>query len=105
MRRLVISSPTRLRTLPGVPTSVEAGLPELQQQGWNGLFAPKGTPDAIIAQLNAALHAAVASDALQARMDDLGAIAASGEELSPEYVARLVPAEIDKFRKLLTEKK
>jgi len=99
------SSPTRLRTLPEVPTSAEAGLPDFQQQGWNGLFAPKGTPDAIIARLNAALRAAVASDALQARMDDLGSIPATGEELSPDYVAKLVPAEIDKFRKLLAENK
>jgi tripartite-type tricarboxylate transporter receptor subunit TctC len=105
VRGLVISSPTRLRTLPEVPTSAEAGLPEFQQQGWNGLFAPTGTPEAIIARLNAALRAAVASDALQARMDDLGSIPATGEELSPQYVAKLVPAEIDKFRKLLADKK
>jgi tripartite-type tricarboxylate transporter receptor subunit TctC len=105
LRGLVISSPTRLRTLPEVPTSAEAGLPDFQQQGWNGLFAPKGTPEAIIGRLNAALRAAVASDALQARMDDLGSIPATGEELSPQYVAKLVPAEIDKFRKLLADKK
>jgi tripartite-type tricarboxylate transporter receptor subunit TctC len=105
MRGLVISSPARLRTLPDVPTSVEAGLPNFQQQGWNGLFAPKGTPEAIISRLNAALRTAVASDALQARMDDLGSIPATGEELTPQYVAKLVPAEIEKFRKLLGEKK
>lgn len=105
VRGIVISSPTRLRTLPDVPTSAEAGLPDFQQQGWNGLFAPKGTPEAIIAKLNAALRTAVASDALQARMDDLGSIPATGDELSPEHVAKLVPAEIDKFRKLLAEKK
>ena len=105
VRGLVISSPTRLRTLPDVPTPTEAGLPDFQQQGWNGLFAPKNTPEPIIARLNAALRTAVASDALQGRMDDLGSIPATGEELSPQYVAKLVPAEIDKFRKLLAEKK
>ena len=105
VRGLVISAPTRLRTLPDVPTSAEAGLADFQQQGWNGLFAPKGTPEPIIAQLNAALRTAVASDALHGRMDDLGSIPATGEELSPQYVAKLVPAEIEKFRKLLAEKK
>jgi tripartite-type tricarboxylate transporter receptor subunit TctC len=102
---LVISSPTRLRTLADVPTSAEAGLPDFQQQGWNGLFAPKGTPEPIIARLNAALRAAVASDALQKRMDDLGSIPATGDELTPQYVSRLVPAEIEKFRKLLAPAK
>ena len=101
VKGLVISSPTRLRTLPDVPTSAEAGLPEFQQQGWNGLFAPKQTPAPIIARLNAALRLAVASDSLQKRMDDLGSIPAAGEELSPAYVSALVPREVGKFRKLL----
>jgi tripartite-type tricarboxylate transporter receptor subunit TctC len=105
VRGIVISSPTRLRTLPDVPTSAEAGLPEFQQQGWNGLFAPKGTPEAVIAKLNAALRAAVASEALQKRMDELGSIPASGDELSPDYVAKLVPSEIEKFKKLLADAK
>ena len=101
IRGLVISSPSRLRTIPNVPTSAEAGLPEFQIQGWNALFAPKNTPDAIIAKLNSALRAAVASEAFQKRMDELGALPASGDELTPEYVRKLVPAEIEKFRGLL----
>jgi tripartite-type tricarboxylate transporter receptor subunit TctC len=104
VKGLVISSPVRLRTLPDVPTSAEAGAPDFQQQGWNGLFAPKGTPPAVIAKLNAALRAAVASEALQKRMDDLGSIPATDEEMSPDYVARLVPVEIEKYRKLLATK-
>jgi tripartite-type tricarboxylate transporter receptor subunit TctC len=101
VKGLVISSTARLRTLPDVPTSAEAGLPEFQQQGWNGLFAPKDTPAPVIARLNAALRTAVASESLQKRMDDLGSIPATGDELSPAYVSKLVPLEIDKFRKLL----
>ncbi len=105
VKGLVISSATRLRTLPDIPTSTEAGLPEFQQQGWNGLFAPKQTPEHVIARLNTALRAAVASDSLQKRMDDLGAIPATGEELTPAYVRALVPGEIEKFRKLLGDTK
>jgi tripartite-type tricarboxylate transporter receptor subunit TctC len=102
---LVISSPTRLGSLPDVPTAAEAGLAEFQQQGWNGLFAPKATPEPILAKLNAALRTAVASETFQKRMDELGSLPASGEELAPEHVTRLVPTEIEKFRKLLAEKK
>ena len=54
VRGLVVGSTVRLATLPDLPTSAEAGLPEFEAQGWNGLFAPKGTPPAIIAKLNAA---------------------------------------------------
>jgi tripartite-type tricarboxylate transporter receptor subunit TctC len=104
VKGLVISAPKRLGTIPDVPTSTEAGIAEFQQQGWNGLFAPKGTPQAIIDKLNAALRTAVKSEALQKRMDDLGSIPATDEEMSPGYVARLVPAEIEKYKKLLAEK-
>ena len=101
---LVISAPARLESLPGVPTSAEAGIPQFQQQGWNALFAPKGTPPAIIAKLNAALRTAIHSDALRKRMDTLGSIPATDEEMTPEYVAKLVPAEIERYRKLLADK-
>jgi tripartite-type tricarboxylate transporter receptor subunit TctC len=101
IRGLVISSPSRLRTIPNVPTAAEAGLPGFQIQGWNALFAPKGTPKEILDKLNSALRAAVASEAFLKRMDELGALPASGEELTPEYIQKLVPAEIEKFRGLL----
>lgn len=101
VRGLVVSAPSRMRTLPDVPTSTEAGLPEWQQQGWNALFAPKGTPQAAIDKLNAALRKAVASDALQKRMDDLGSIPATEEEMDPAAAGRLVVSEIEKYRKVL----
>jgi tripartite-type tricarboxylate transporter receptor subunit TctC len=104
VKGLVISAPARLRTLPDVPTSVEAGIPDFQQQGWNGLFAPKGTSPTIIAKLNHALRAAVKSDALQKRLDELGSIPATDEEMTPEHLGRLVPVEVEKFKKLLAEK-
>ena len=46
VRGLVVGSTVRLSTLPDLPTSAEAGLAEFEAQGWNGLFAPKGTPPA-----------------------------------------------------------
>ncbi|MFD2182563.1 tripartite tricarboxylate transporter substrate-binding protein [Rhodoplanes azumiensis] len=101
VRGLVVSAPHRMRTIPDVPTAAEAGLPEWQQQGWNALFAPKGTPPAAIAKLNAALRKAVASDALQKRMDDLGSIPATEEEMDPGAAGRLVVSEIEKYRKVL----
>ena len=102
---LVISSPQRLRSLPDVPTSAEAGLPNFQQQGWNGLFVPKGTPPGVIAKLNAALRSAVTNEAFEKRMDDLGSLPATREEMSPEFVKALVPVEIEKFRVLLSDSK
>jgi tripartite-type tricarboxylate transporter receptor subunit TctC len=105
VRGLVISSATRVPALPEVPTAAEAGLPDFQQQGWNGLFAPKGTPEPVVAKLNAALREAVASESFRRRMDELASLPAAGDELTPAYVTTLVPAEIEKFKVLLSEQK
>lgn len=101
VRGLVISSPRRLASLPDVPTAAEAGLPAFELLGWNGLFAPRNTPEPILAKLNAALRETVAGEAFHRRMEELGSLPASGEELTPAYVAKLVPAEIERSAKLL----
>ena len=105
VRGLVIGSQVRLATLPDLPTSAEAGLPEFEAQGWNGLFAPKGTPPAVIAKLNAAARTAVESEAVKKRFNDLSTVAPDANELAPEVLGQLVTRDVAKYRKLLEEKK
>jgi tripartite-type tricarboxylate transporter receptor subunit TctC len=102
---IAVAMPTRLPSLPNVPTTIEAGLPEFQLQGWNGLFAPKGTPSAMIDKLNAAMRKGVTSEVYLKRLVELGAFAPSDEEMSAAYLGKFVPSEIEKFRKMLAEKK
>ena len=102
---IALAMPQRLRSLPNVPTTIEAGLPEFQLQGWNSLFTPKGTPAPVIAKLNAALRKGVSNEGYQKRLDELGSLPPSDEEMTPEYVRQFIPKEIEKFRKLLTETK
>ena len=103
VRGLVLGSASRLGTLPDVPAAPEAGLPAFILNGWNGFFAPKGTPEPILKKLNAALREAVANEGFRKRMDELGSVPASGEELTPEYVVKLVPAEIERAGRLIGE--
>ncbi|MBN8966061.1 MAG: tripartite tricarboxylate transporter substrate binding protein BugD, partial [Rhizobiales bacterium] len=102
---IVLGMPARLNSLPDVPTSAEAGLPDFLLQGWNGLFAPKSTPQPTLDKLNAALRKGVASDLYQKRLAELGALPPSDEEMSVAYLQKFVPSEIDKFKTLLTDKK
>jgi tripartite-type tricarboxylate transporter receptor subunit TctC len=101
---LVVGSTVRLATLPDLPTSGEAGLPEFEAQGWNGLFAPKGTPPEIVAKLNAAARTAVESDPVKKRFHDLSTVAPDANEQAPEILQQLVTRDIEKYRKLLQEK-
>ena len=101
VKGLVVGSTVRLATLPDLPTSAEAGLPEFEAQGWNGLFAPMGTPPEIIAKLNAAARAAVESDAVKKRFADLSTVAPDASERAPEVLQQLVTRDVEKYRKLL----
>ena len=105
MRGIAVGTNARQPSLADVPTSAEAGLPEFQLQGWNALFVPKGTPTAIMAKLNAALRTGVVNPDYLKRLDDLGAVRPTDEEMTPEYVRQFVPREVEKFRKMLLEKK
>jgi tripartite-type tricarboxylate transporter receptor subunit TctC len=100
-RGLAVSLNARLPSLADIPTSAEAGLPEFQLQGWNSLFAPKGTPQAIIDRLNASIRKGVANEKYLKLLADLGSIPPTDEEMKPEYVKQFVSQEIAKFRDLL----
>ncbi len=104
VKGIVVGSTVRLGSLPELPTSAEAGLPEFEAQGWNGLFAPKGTPPQIIARLNAAAQAAVESETVKKRFADLSTVAPDANEHTPEVLQQLVTRDVEKYRKLLAEK-
>jgi tripartite-type tricarboxylate transporter receptor subunit TctC len=105
VKGLVVGSTVRLATLPELPTSAEAGLPEFEAQGWNGLFAPKGTPPEIVAKLNAAARTAVESEVVRKRFHDLSTVAPDANEHTPDVLQQLVTRDVEKYRKLLADQK
>ena len=90
-------SPRRSPTLPDIPTSDEGGVPGLYMSGWFGFFAPKGTPQDVIAKLNAALVGALADPAVRARFTQLGLDIASREQQAPEGLTAFHKAEVEKW--------
>ncbi|MBA7483752.1 hypothetical protein ES707_19269 [subsurface metagenome] len=105
VKGLVVGANVRLASLPELPTAAEAGLPDFEAQGWNGLFAPKGTPADVIAKLNAAAKAAVESEPVKKRFAGLSTVAPSATEHSPEVLQQLVTRDVEKFKKLLADTK
>lgn len=73
-----VTGTQRLPTLPDVPTMAEAGLAGYDSTGWFGIVAPAGTPDAIVARLNAEINGALKDDATRATMATMGVEAAPG---------------------------
>src|SRR5438876_981740 len=71
--RISVSSPKRLPALPDIPTMTEAGFAGLALDAWFGLVAPAGTPDGVIAKLNAAFVQAVRDPQVMMQMAEQGA--------------------------------
>ncbi len=102
VKPIAVTAPKRAKAIPDVPTTIEAGVPELQTLTWTALFAPKGTPKPIIDRLNAAVDQAMKDPAVAKRLDELGAdVPALGEERSPQALAKLVAAEVAKWVPLI----
>src|SRR5580700_4422515 len=71
-RAVATGGTTRSVALPNIPTVQEAGVPGFEVTAWNGLYAPAGTPKAVIDTLNATLHDVLADPALKKRALELG---------------------------------
>ncbi len=72
LRALAITGGKRSAALPEAPTMAEAGVPGFEVYEWNAIFAPAGTPAAVIAKLAAAIEKAVNSPDFQERVSALG---------------------------------
>ena len=84
LRVLAIAGPARVSALPDVPTMAESGYQSFTVGAWTALLAPKGTPGAIIARLNAAVNAALQSEPMKSTLAKLGAQPRGG---TPEALA------------------
>jgi tripartite-type tricarboxylate transporter receptor subunit TctC len=97
VKPLAVLSASRIAQLPDLPTAIEMGLPGAQVEAWNALFAPKGTPRAIVDQAFAAVFEAISAPAMRARFEGLGAIMPEREAASPDALRALVAAEVAKW--------
>ena len=92
-----ITSRNRSSAAGDIPTTAEAGMPGFQASLWYGLWAPKDTPKAIVARLNAAMLEALAHEETRKRFADLGIAAPQREQQTPEALRAYQKAEADKW--------
>jgi len=96
-----VATPERSPALPNVPTTKEAGLAEFQAQAWNGLFAPKDTPQPILDTLTDALDKALDDENTRRRLLELGSVLPGKAERTQKALAALVKSEIDRWTPII----
>jgi tripartite-type tricarboxylate transporter receptor subunit TctC len=97
IKAYAVTTKTRLVSAPDIPTLDEAGLPGFEHSLWQGLWAPKVTPQNIIAKLNAAVVDALADPAVRTRLADQGVEIPPRDKQTPEALAAFQKAEIEKW--------
>jgi tripartite-type tricarboxylate transporter receptor subunit TctC len=84
VKAYAVTTPERVKSLPDLPTTTEAGLPKLQVSVWHGLYVPKGTPQDVVQKLSEALKVALADQKVIDQMAKLGTAPVPAEDATPE---------------------
>ena len=100
LRMLAVMSAERSPAFPDVPTMKELGMGELVVETWYGVFAPAGTPEQIVAKVNADLDSLLKQPDVRALLSKQGMIAAGG---SPERFGELVTKELARWSRVVKE--
>jgi tripartite-type tricarboxylate transporter receptor subunit TctC len=100
LRAIAVGAPQRVPTAIEVPTTAEAGMPDLLIENWYGMVAPAGTPAAVVATLNRVAIEAMRDPAVKEKL------ASQGAELigdTPEHFRGFIDDEIKKWEKVIKD--
>jgi tripartite-type tricarboxylate transporter receptor subunit TctC len=100
IRPLAVTTRERSALLPQLPTLDEAGVKGYELASWFGIFAPAGTPRAVVERLNAAINTATQRPEMRKQLLGQGAEPLSG---TPEDLAAYLRRELDKYGKIIRE--
>ena len=92
-----VTTLNRLAALPNVPTLDEQGLKGFEVKVWHGMYAPKGTPPAILDKVGIALRAAMQDPAVKQRLTDLSSDIVSADKMTPAGLKTFLESETAKW--------
>jgi tripartite-type tricarboxylate transporter receptor subunit TctC len=97
VKAYAVLAKNRLGTAPEIPTVDETGLPGLYVSSWQAMWAPKATPQEVVAKLNAAVVDALGDTAVRQRLVAIAQEIPPREQQTPEALGRFHKAEIEKW--------
>jgi tripartite-type tricarboxylate transporter receptor subunit TctC len=101
VKGIAVMAPARAAIVPNIPTTGEQGLPGVEATVWNGFFFPKGTPRPIVEKMHKAIETVVSRPDIKQKMEALGLELLSPEKRTPDYAAKFLPADIERWGKVI----
>jgi tripartite-type tricarboxylate transporter receptor subunit TctC len=98
LRGLAVTTAKRTAAAPELPTMAETALPGFEQSAWHGIFAPAGTPAAVVSKLNADLNALLKAPEVVQRFASQGIEVTGG---TPAEFAAFIKQDLAKYQKLV----
>jgi tripartite-type tricarboxylate transporter receptor subunit TctC len=102
VKGIAVMAAKRVPIIADLATTGEQGLPGVEASVWNAFFLPKGTPEPIVRKLNKAMREMIDNASVRKRLEDLGLEIAPAEQRTPEYLAKFLPEDIERWRKVIT---
>jgi tripartite-type tricarboxylate transporter receptor subunit TctC len=97
VKALAVLGLDRVSVLPNLPTAHEQGLAQFDCGAWSAVVLPPRTPDAIVRRLNKAGSDAIDTPSVRERLAAVGVTVIPPQRRSPEYLAKYIPSEIEKW--------
>ena len=101
VKGLAVMSAKRAPVVAELATTGEQGLAGVEASVWNAFFLPKGTPDPIVRRLNRAMNDMLDNPGIRKRLEELGLEIVGPERRSPEYLAKFVPEEVERWGRVI----
>ena len=103
MKAYAVTTPERVESLPDLPTTAEAGLPDVEVSVWHGLYVPADTPEDIVQRLSDALKVALADQGVIDTLADLGTGPVSEEDATPEAQRERLEEQLDAWAQVIAD--
>jgi tripartite-type tricarboxylate transporter receptor subunit TctC len=103
IKAYAVTTPEPVEALPDLPTTAEAGLPDVEVGVWHGLYVPVETPDEVVEKLTDALAVSLEDKGVIDRMADLGTAPVPPEEVTPEAHTSKLEDQIDLWTPIIDD--
>ena len=101
VKAYAVTSKSRLPSLPDLPTVAESGVTGFEVNVWHGLWAPKGTPKAVVDRIAASLQEAVKDPMFTGKMAELGANVVTADRARPDALRAFAQSEIARWAPII----